>query len=194
MNDEIFSSKKSTEKAGLDPENKLLSHQNRRRLDFESLRDTLLALAGRLDPTMGGPPIDIVSAPFASRRSVYGFIDRQNVPGLFRVFDVASSDASCPRRYVTTVPQQALFLLNSPFVLEMAKALASRPEVRASDDPRQRVTALHRLVFARAPKDSEVELALKYIAQQPEAKDGKPDAWARYAQVLFFTSEFAFLE
>jgi mono/diheme cytochrome c family protein len=180
--------------AAADPENRLLWRANRRRLDFESMRDTFLSLAGRLDPAVGGPPVDIVSAPFSGRRSVYGFIDRQNVPGLFRVFDVASPDASCPRRYVTTVPQQALYLLNSPFVLEMAKALATRPEVRASDDPRQRIAALHRLVFAREPRESEIELALKYIVAQPEAKDGKPDGWARYAQVLLFTSEFAFLD
>ena len=66
-------------------------------------------------------------APYSKRRAVYGFIDRQNLPGLFRTFDFASPDTHSPQRYTTTVPQQALFMMNSPFVIEQARALASKP-------------------------------------------------------------------
>jgi hypothetical protein len=99
----------------IDPENRLLSHQNRRRLDFEGLRDSFLSTTGRLDLTEGGKPIDLFKAPFSTRRTVYGLIDRTNLPGTFRVFDVAGPDTHSPQRFQTTVPQQALFLLNSPF-------------------------------------------------------------------------------
>src|SRR5262249_42157850 len=75
-----------------DPDNRLLSHQNRQRLDFESLRDSLLWASGRLDLKVGGAPVEIATPPFSTRRSVYGFIDRQNLPGLFRTFDFASPD------------------------------------------------------------------------------------------------------
>ncbi len=107
-----------------DPENKLLSHMNRRRLDWEALRDSLLFASGRLDHSMGGPATDLFKPPFATCRTVYGFIDRQNLPLVLRTFDFASPDTHAPSRFVTSVPQQTLFLRNSPFVIEQARALA----------------------------------------------------------------------
>src|SRR5438445_6753774 len=71
----------------VDPENRLLWRMNRRRLDFEAQRDTLLAVVGRLDGRMRGAPVELTSRPFSPRRTIYGFIDRQNLPGLFRTFD-----------------------------------------------------------------------------------------------------------
>src|SRR5262249_40881206 len=85
--------------ASADPENLLLAHMNRRRLDLEGLRDALLTVAGRLDRTAGGPAVEITTAPFSARRTVYGFLDRQNLPGLFRTFDFASPDSSSPQRH-----------------------------------------------------------------------------------------------
>ena len=73
------------------------------------------------------------------RRTIYGFIDRQNLPGLFRTFDFASPDTHAPQRYSTTVPQQALFLMNSPFAVQQAKAVAARPEVSGVSEPAVRV-------------------------------------------------------
>ncbi|MEX1097952.1 MAG: PSD1 and planctomycete cytochrome C domain-containing protein [Planctomycetales bacterium] len=118
----------------IDPENRLLWRMNRRRLDLEALRDGLLAAGGALDSTLGGPSISLTDAPFTPRRTVYGFIDRQNLPGLFRTFDFASPDAHTPQRHLTTVPQQGLFLLNSPFVLEQAERAAGDGDVASSDD------------------------------------------------------------
>src|SRR5262249_62128660 len=100
--------------ATLDPENRLMARMNRRRLDFEQMRDSLIAVTGQLDHTAGGPAVDLTNTPFTKRRTVYGFIERQNLPGIFRTFAFASPDASSPQRYTTTVPQQALFLMNSP--------------------------------------------------------------------------------
>src|SRR3954447_21971036 len=128
---------------------------NPRRLDFEAMRDGLLAVSGKLDLATGGPAVDIVAAPGSGRRTVYGFIERQNLPGLFRTFDFASPDTHSPQRFFTTVPQQALFMMNSPFIVDQAKALAARPEVSGEADPGKRAAALYRLVYGRSPADED---------------------------------------
>src|SRR5205823_8449457 len=134
-----------------DPENRLLWRCPRRRLDLEAMRDTLLSGSGRLDPQMGGRPVDVAGDPKNSRRTVYGMVDRQSLPAMFRAFDFASPDQSAERRPRTTVPQQALFSMNAPFVIEQAKALAARPEVAAATSPEARIAALYRAVLTRSP-------------------------------------------
>src|SRR5262249_15136146 len=109
-----------------DPANTLLWKINRRRLDWEALRDSLLFVAGNLDETRGGPSVDLVAQPFSTRRTVYGFIDRQNLPGLMRTFDFTPPDATSPQRHETSVPQQALFLMNGPFMRQQVERLAQR--------------------------------------------------------------------
>src|SRR5207302_9029334 len=123
----------------IDPENGLPWKMNRQRIEFEPMRDALLAAAGRLDAALGGRPVDLFARPFTTRRAVYGFIDRQDLPGTLRVFDFASPDVSTPMRPQTTVPQQALFGMNSPFVVAQAKSLASRPEVVSAGTTEARV-------------------------------------------------------
>jgi hypothetical protein len=171
-----------------DPENRLLGRQNRRRLDFEALRDSLLVAAGKLDHTVGGRPVDLFKAPFTTRRSVYGLLDRTNLPGTFRVFDVASPDQHSPQRFLTTVPQQALFLMNSPFVQEQAKALAARPEMTSAGDPDAKAAALYRLALGRVPTAAELSLGREFVA------DGSAGRWEQYAQVLLLSNEFAFVD
>lgn len=146
-----------------DPENRLLAHQNRRRLQFESLRDSLIMAAGHLDRKIGGKSVDIFSEPFSNRRSVYGYIDRQNLPGTLRAFDFATPDAHSPQRFVTTVPQQALFLMNSPFALAQARALIARPEIAGEQDEAKRITTLYRLLYARSPDPEEIELGRAFL-------------------------------
>ena len=176
----------------LDPDNRLLSHQNRRRLDFEALRDSFLSVAGKLDPTMGGKPVDLFKTPFSTRRSVYGLIDRTSFPGTMRTFDVASPDQHAPRRFETTVPQQALFLMNSPFLTEQAKSLYLRLEVANSTTPAAKVTALYRLALSRKPTSEEVSLAIEFTRDDdPKATFGK---WPQLAQVLLLSNEFAFVD
>ena len=84
--------------AQFDAENRLLGRMNRQRLEFEALRDSSLAVAGRLDATPGGPAVELFKAPFTRRRSIYGFVERQNLPGALRTFDFASPDTHCPQR------------------------------------------------------------------------------------------------
>ena len=110
---------------------------NRQRLDFEAMRDSLLAVTGELDLTAGGRPVELFKPPFATRRTVYGLVDRQYLPGVFRVFDFANPDLHTPERYGTTVPQQALFFLNHPFVLDRARGLMKRAGGRGRERPRR---------------------------------------------------------
>jgi len=147
--------------AKIDPGNTLLWRMNRQRLDFEAMRDTLLMVSGRIDLTAGGHSLDIID-PAATRRTVYGYIDRQNLPDLFRAFDFASPDSSSARRFYTTVPQQALFLMNSPFIIEQAKSLVSRPDFEAERTEKEKVRLLYELAFQREPTAEEIALAHQF--------------------------------
>ena len=146
-----------------DPDNQLLSRFNRRRLEFEALRDTLLVASGQLDLTPGGLPDDLIKEPFTHRRTVYGFIDRQNLPGLFRTFDFPSPDTSSAQRFATTVPQQSLFLLNSPFAQAQARALATRSELTSAPTDPEKIRALYTTLFQRPPDADELALAQTFL-------------------------------
>jgi hypothetical protein len=159
--------------ASIDPENRLLWRANRRRLDLEALRDGLLVAAGRLDETMGGPSVSLTDPPFSKRRAVYGFIERQNLPAFFRTFDFSNPGTHTPERPQTTSPQQALFLMNSPFVMEQATQLAARSGSHAassessSADAVQRVRRIARLyqyAIGREPTVDELADALEFVA------------------------------
>ena len=179
-----------------DPENKLLSRMNRRRLEFEPLRDAMLTVAGRIDATMYGRPVDIFKDIGNRRRGTYAFIDRQELPNLLRAFDFASPDQSAERRPNTTVPQQALFLMNSPFVIEQAKAVVARQEIAQAAEAPARVTALYQLLFTRNPTDLELSAGQQFIAAADENKQpaDKLNPWQQYAQLLLLTNEFMFVD
>ncbi len=143
-----------------DPENQLWGRMNRRRLDFEALRDGLLNVSGRLDERVGGESERIDTGEGGTRRTLYAHIDRQNLPGVFRAFDFASPDTHSPERPHTLVPQQALFLLNSPMVQRVARQLAdSLPDV----EPNERIVELYRRVLARQPSPAETDSAQQFL-------------------------------
>jgi hypothetical protein len=172
----------------MDPENALLWRMNRRRLDFEATRDALLTVSGQLDRTLGGPPVrDILGG--ARRRTVYAFLDRLEVPGLYRSFDFPSPDGSSPQRDTTTIPQQALFLMNNPFVIACARQLVQLPEIAAEKDCGHRVERLYRRLYGRAPTAEEVILAEAFTGGGVETI-----RWERYAQGLLLANEFVFLD
>jgi hypothetical protein len=187
------SSEASAESVKADPENRLLSRMNRQRLDFEALRDTLLALSGKLDLTLAGLPVDIVSEPFSTRRTLYGLIDRQNLPAVFRTFDFANPDTSNQGRFHTTVPQQALFLMNSPFVIQQAQNLSQRAEITAAPSAAEKVCALYRLVLQRQPARSELQFAQKFLDAQPSGESAVPPV-EKLAQVLLLSNEVMFVD
>ncbi|MDF2439956.1 MAG: hypothetical protein JWN98_940 [Abditibacteriota bacterium] len=163
-----------------DPENSLLWRMNRRRLELEALRDSLLAASGKLDGKVGGPAVELWEPPYTTRRTVYGLIERQNLPGIFRTFDFAGPDSHAPQRFRTTVPQQALFLMNNNWVVQQAQLLAERPEVMTRQDEAARIRYLYHLLFARAPGEDEVELGRKFLkaVSKPSAPPiRQQDAW-----------------
>ena len=167
--------------AALDPDNRLLWRANRQRLEFEELRDALLAASGELDLTPGGKPVDM----FASkRRSLYGLVDRQYLPPLFRVFDFANPDLHIPQRFETTVSQQALFFLNHPFVAARAKALVARADFAALKSPEEKVRFLHRALYQREPTSAQTAAAVRFVtdaeANQPQAPKPPPENQWRY--------------
>ena len=147
----------------IDPGNRLLFRMNRRRLDFEALRDTILFIGGRIDLTVGGPGVALDSVPYSERRTVYGFVDRGKLSGMQRAFDFASPDLCVGKRDITTVPQQALFLMNSPLVFEQAFNLVRRPDFTVLTKSADRVKLLYRLVYQRAPTETELKLSLNYV-------------------------------
>ena len=163
--------------AQIDPDNRYLWQMNRRRLDFEALRDTVLYIGGKLDLTMGGPSVRLDSEPYSLRRSVYGYVDRNNVPNMHLAFDFANPDLTTGKRDETIVPQQALFMMNSPLVVEQAKNLVKRPDFKAKPSNEDKVKLLYNLIYQRAPTEIELQLALDYVQGEIALTSGAQVAW-----------------
>lgn len=160
------SSEPDAAKAKVDPFNRLLWRANVRKLDFESLRDSILFIGGKLDTAMGGRPVNIESEPYSPRRSVYGFIDRTQMAEFMRHFDVANPALPTGRRHETIVPQQALFRMNSLLVIEQARNVVEREEFTEAQNDEARVKALYEIIYQRWPKPEEMKLALAFIAAE----------------------------
>ncbi|HUR46480.1 MAG TPA: PSD1 and planctomycete cytochrome C domain-containing protein [Candidatus Saccharimonadales bacterium] len=179
------SSENNPRYAQLDPYNRLLWRANIRRLDFEALRDSLLAIGGKLDTNMFGRPVPLASGNgrrrkiagvlqpgvrpqeigYTTRRTVYGYVDRGDLPEVFNHFDFANPDMETGKRYETTVPQQALYLMNSPLVVEQARNLAERPEVKRAETDIERIEALYRIAYQRPPRPEEIKLGLEFLEE-----------------------------
>ncbi len=158
--------------AQADPDNRWLWQQNRRRLEFEALRDTVLFIGGKLDLTMGGPGERLDREPYSERRSVYGLVDRANLPNMFGAFDFANPDMSTGQRNNTIVPQQALFMMNSALVIEQARNTVQRGDLKSLPNDMERVKMLYRLIYSRPPTDTELKLALNYLFSEMSAPKG----------------------
>jgi hypothetical protein len=127
---------------------------------------------------------------------LYGLIDRQDLPDMFRTFDFASPDVSTEQRPNTTVPQQALFAMNSPFVLDQARHLAARTANASGNSHVEPINELYRLTLARLPHAEEMAAAEEFIAAQSTAtiEKGQLSPWEMLAQVLLLTNEFMFVD
>jgi mono/diheme cytochrome c family protein len=209
-----------------DPENRLLWRMPRRRLDAESLRDTMLAVSGKLDRTMGGtesgeilyskaevlddkrgfaPNRMQTSDPHyvqSLRRSIYLPFPRNAVPDVLALFDSADPGGVTPARNETTVPSQALFLLNSPLVRDQAKLFAARLLANAKLPDADRVRQAYELALGRVATPVEVDAALVYLEQyaaalplrnRPEA-ERRLAAWQSLAQAILCLNEFVYVD
>jgi hypothetical protein len=166
-----------------DPENRLLWRYNRRRLDVEALRDEFLADSGSLDPTLGGPAKKLTDES-NKRRTVYGFVSRRKLDGTLALFDFPNPNSTSEQRMDTNVPLQRLFFLNSTFIAAQAKALAERLRPLKTDPAR--IDAAYSLLFSRPPTEAERKLGLEFLNSGGD--------WPQYAQALFSSNEFSFVE
>ncbi len=157
--------------AQTDPGNRLLWHANIRRLEFEPLRDSLLAIGGTLDRTLYGRPVDLRQFPGSARRTVYDYVDRANISDTLINFDFATPDMVTGVRHVTTVPQQALFLMNSPLVINLARRLVAMPDFADNTDDTARLNFLYERIYQRPPDAQETELGLEFVNQTPIHED-----------------------
>jgi hypothetical protein len=174
-----------------DPDNRLLWRMNRRRMEGEALRDSTLAVAGTLTPTLGGPMVRVPLEPEVydliftegepdglwhvtpdsrqhTRRSLYLFAKRNVRQPLFEAFDQPDTLTSCPVRPVSTFAPQALILFNGPFMQEQSKAFARRLLHEERTVPAARITLAYRLALARPPRPQELKTALEFLDAQTE--------------------------
>jgi mono/diheme cytochrome c family protein len=165
-----------------DPDNRFLWHANRRRLDVEALRDSLLDVAGALDLAPGETLAKKLTDD-NRQRTVYGFVSRRRIDGTLGLFDFPNPNSTSEQRINTNVPLQRLFFLNSDFILEQSKRLAER--LQPLGDDQKRIDRAYELLFARKPTDPERKLGLEFL---------KDSAWPQYAQALLSSNEFSFLE
>ena len=166
------SSRDNPRYAQRDPGNRLLWRANLRRLEFEAIRDSLLVFSGNLDAAVGGQPVNLADEPYSFRRSVYGYVDRGRLPELMQQFDFSDPRLPTSKRATTVVPQQALFLMNSPMVVDVARKIVARKEVASAPDDAGRIAALYKIIFQRQPRAEEVEIGLAFLKtsnQQPSS-------------------------
>ena len=150
----------------LDAGNRLLWRANLHRLDFEAIRDSMLKLTGKLSPVVGGQPANITDEPYSYRRSIYGYVDRLRLNDTLSQFDYADPDMANSKRGSTIVPQQALFFMNNPLSVEVARAVAARPEVAKAMSEDSRINAMFLALFQRRATSNEIRWASDFLSKQ----------------------------
>ncbi len=207
------SSQPSPEALAVDPENRLLSHWPRRRLEAEAIRDAMLAVAGRLDPAVGGPPIDpyrakedaakrLFSGPLDGdgRRSLYLRMTLMEPPRFLSLFNQPSPQMTVGKRDRSTVPEQALALLNDPFVRAMADAWGTRQRVASADDLEHGAAAMLAAGLGRPGSATEVEQLLDVAracsaARAATATEHDPTTvWKDIAHAILLMPEFSHVD
>jgi hypothetical protein len=194
----------------LDPENRLLHRMHVRRLEAEAIRDALLAVSGRLDDALYGPSTLAYVTPHMEgrgrpnsgpldgdgRRSIYLNARRNFLTPLLLAFDYPVAFSSSGRRGVSTIPAQALTLMNDPLVIQQAERWSQSARQRGGSRE-QTIEDLYRTAFARPPRADEVEAAIAFLERQGARHGGgsdDPRAWADLCHVLINVKEFVFCE
>lgn len=194
--------------AGIDAQNRYLWRMNRNRLDAETLRDSVLSVAGTLNLKMGGKPVippltkEEASSLWArnqwpetmddrehTRRSVYLYVKRNFPLPMLSTFDTPDTSVSCARREATTVAPQALMMFNSEFMQAQAARFAERVEKLTGADETRAIGEAFRQALGRAPSEQERRQAAEFFAGQP-----KGEGLRRLALVLFNTNEFVYVD
>ena len=170
-----------------DGDNRLLWRMSPRRMEIEIWRDSLLAVTGELDRKIGGQPTDKIFD--VKRRTLYTTIsrngDRFASDEFLRLFDFPAPTSTAPKRTTSTVPQQYLFMLNSPFMIARAKAFSERLQKEEQDNP-ARIARAYALLYGRPPTEEETRIGLAFLAEKVE----KLPRLQQYTQVLLSSHEF----
>jgi mono/diheme cytochrome c family protein len=185
------SSVPSPETLRADPDNRLLGRINRRRLEAEPLRDSLLSVAGNLDYAMRGPAIRDLNN---NRRTLYLMTIRSDRSNYRMLFDAADPVGIVEKRIDSTVAPQALFLLNHPFALMQTESLARRLQREAPADDNGRINWLYKLVYGRPPTPQELEMELRGLRAASESGTSSAGAWEQLCQVLICANEFVYVD
>ena len=172
-----------------DPDNRLLWRMNVRRLQAEQIRDAMLSTTGELDSAASGPSVD----PAQPRRTIYTKVIRNTRDPLLDVFDAPDNFFSTAERNVTTTPNQALLLMNGPWLLVRAQALAARLQREAAADDGQLVTRAYQLAFDRSPTPDELATATSFLARQTSSAD-RTAALVDLCHVLLNSNEFVYVD
>ncbi|MDA1276171.1 MAG: DUF1549 and DUF1553 domain-containing protein [Verrucomicrobia bacterium] len=182
-----------------DPENRFFWRMNRRRLDAECIRDSILFVSGELTLGMGGNTIragtksDYGYTDTDSRRSLYIPVFRNALPELFEAFDFADPSMVTGRRNASTVAPQALFLLNHPFVMEQAAKTATRI-LSESKETEARIHSAYRRILGRSPTEAEQTQAAGFLNLGDEGSTGHNlEIWTEFIQALFASIDFRYL-
>ena len=191
----------------VDPENRLLWRMPTKRLTWEEQRDTLLALGEELDFALGGRSVDAFAAGANGkfRRSIYNRVDRQFLPGFLSAFDFANPDMHSPQRSDTTIPQQALFLLNHPFVAGRAKIIAKRVMEPPAESKAVLAERLFEVIVQRKPSPPQLAAAVEFLEKEeatrlaalsgPEpATDASLSPLEQLVQLLLISNEVLFVD
>lgn len=191
-----FEDERVAEYAERDPENRLWWRRERRRLEAEPVRDAVLAVGGGLDLTMGGKAPNTE----AQRRAIYLPINRAALYEMFSTFDYVETANHIEQRPTTTVPHQALYLLNNPIVLQQAEAVADAV-IDRSESAEVRVETLFERLFARSPRQAEIERALRFVeAVERDLEDvADPEqrgrqTWATLSRAMIAANEFVYID
>jgi hypothetical protein len=158
---------------------------NRHRLEAEAIRDSLLAVSGRLDSSLGGKATRDFNSP---RRTLYQMTVRSDRAGFGPLFDVADSTAPADHRTVSTVAPQALFLMNHPFAKEQARLLARRI-MAGSGTVGEKIGRVYVLLYGRPATEEETDIGVSLLG--PTATEA---SWAEYCQVLLCANEFVYVD
>jgi hypothetical protein len=146
-----------------DAGNRLYWRAERHRMTAEQIRDSLLFVSGALDAKAGGPSTAL--SPSFTRRTVYGKVSRYKLDDYLQLFDFPSPNLSAERRFVTTVPLQRLFFMNSDFMQQQGELIARK--VAAEPDNTARIQKAYRLIFGRGASDAELKAGLAFLASEP---------------------------
>jgi hypothetical protein len=183
-----------------DPENRLLAHMNRRRLEAESLRDTMLSVGGTLEFEMGGATFpagltkDYDFQFQEPRRSIYVPVFRNSLPELFTVFDFANTSMVTGRRNVSTVAPQALFMMNHPFVRTQARRTAERILRESQPNEAERIDHAYLRILGRHATAAEISFSQQFLKSVTDTTEkGQIEAWTQMVQSMFSTIEFRYI-